>query len=410
MTPGAMTRRVLAMAFDCAGSACSAVVTSAGRVLGRSGRAMTHGQAEVLVPMIRATLAEAGLGFGDLAAIATTLGPGSFTGLRAGLADGARPGAGDGPVLLRVQHARDRGARRVARRTRGAPDRRRHRYAARRFVSADDSMAPASRAARRPWRRFPMPSHCCPTVPSCSTGDATAALHEALRQAGRDATLAAKAGALDVMIVADLAAARLHRARRRRDAAALSPRAGHHAVAGAKAVTTAVEMRRCRLVAAGVAAEIRASGRSRRPGPRSAERAAGTTWRVRIAVAGRRGAPGLHPVPGRCGRGGDPDPCRAARNAPAWAWRALLACGHAERRRPGADAPDAGSLGTERHRRSPSTPAGGIRRSWSAQGLLRRSRRQGRWMPPSWRRSCHRCARPILHQMVEKRPAGIAYK
>ncbi|MGQ0676762.1 MAG: tRNA (adenosine(37)-N6)-threonylcarbamoyltransferase complex dimerization subunit type 1 TsaB, partial [Rhodospirillales bacterium] len=74
------------LAFDCAGAACSVVLWQKGRVLARRAQASRHGQAEILLPMIEAALAEAGLSYGALAAIATTQGPGSFTGLRAGLA------------------------------------------------------------------------------------------------------------------------------------------------------------------------------------------------------------------------------------------------------------------------------------------------------------------------------------
>ena len=47
---------------------------------------MQRGQSERLVPMIGEVMAEAGLGFDALEAVAVTVGPGGFTGVRIGLA------------------------------------------------------------------------------------------------------------------------------------------------------------------------------------------------------------------------------------------------------------------------------------------------------------------------------------
>ncbi len=77
-------RRLLA--FDAAGSACSAALWSDGAVQARRFETMTRGHSERLVPMIEDVMAEAGCDYGSLGAIAVTCGPGGFTGVRIGLA------------------------------------------------------------------------------------------------------------------------------------------------------------------------------------------------------------------------------------------------------------------------------------------------------------------------------------
>ncbi len=74
------------LAFDTAASACSAALWRDGAVLAHRFLAMERGQAEALLPMIEEVMEEAGAAFADLDALAVTLGPGSFTGLRVGLA------------------------------------------------------------------------------------------------------------------------------------------------------------------------------------------------------------------------------------------------------------------------------------------------------------------------------------
>ncbi len=74
------------LALDTATAACSVALWGAGALRARRFAAMTRGHAEALLPMIEETMAEAGLAYADLDAVAVTVGPGTFTGLRVGLA------------------------------------------------------------------------------------------------------------------------------------------------------------------------------------------------------------------------------------------------------------------------------------------------------------------------------------
>jgi tRNA threonylcarbamoyladenosine biosynthesis protein TsaB len=74
------------LAIDTALAACSVAVWDSGRALASESRPMQRGQAEALVPMIDAAMRAAGCGYADLDRVAVTVGPGSFTGIRVGLA------------------------------------------------------------------------------------------------------------------------------------------------------------------------------------------------------------------------------------------------------------------------------------------------------------------------------------
>jgi tRNA threonylcarbamoyladenosine biosynthesis protein TsaB len=74
------------LAFDCSGASCAAAVLVDDRVAAQRFVAMERGQAEALLPMIDAVLREAGVTVSALDLLAVTTGPGSFTGLRIGLA------------------------------------------------------------------------------------------------------------------------------------------------------------------------------------------------------------------------------------------------------------------------------------------------------------------------------------
>lgn len=74
------------LAFDTAQGALSAAIISGERVLAHHFELRTRGHAEELMGVIELVLKEARLSPGDLAALAVTIGPGTFTGLRVGLA------------------------------------------------------------------------------------------------------------------------------------------------------------------------------------------------------------------------------------------------------------------------------------------------------------------------------------
>jgi tRNA threonylcarbamoyladenosine biosynthesis protein TsaB len=77
---------VKVLGLDCTGGACSAAVLAGGRVLAARFAVMERGQSEALMPMIATVLDEAALDLSALDLLAVTCGPGSFTGVRTGLA------------------------------------------------------------------------------------------------------------------------------------------------------------------------------------------------------------------------------------------------------------------------------------------------------------------------------------
>lgn len=79
---------MITLGLDTATSACAVALWDAasGRTLAVRAEMMQRGLAEKLVPMVQETMAEAGIGFADLSRIGVTVGPGTFTGLRVGLA------------------------------------------------------------------------------------------------------------------------------------------------------------------------------------------------------------------------------------------------------------------------------------------------------------------------------------
>jgi tRNA threonylcarbamoyladenosine biosynthesis protein TsaB len=83
---GSGKRAPVVLAFDTAGAACSVAVGCGDALLAYERRDMRHGHAEALLPMIDQTMATTGLTPSDIDIIAASVGPGGFTGIRAGLA------------------------------------------------------------------------------------------------------------------------------------------------------------------------------------------------------------------------------------------------------------------------------------------------------------------------------------
>ena len=73
------------LAFDTSAAHCAAALLLADRIVLRD-EPMQKGQAERLMPMLEEVLAEGGIGWQDLRAIAVGTGPGNFTGVRIAVA------------------------------------------------------------------------------------------------------------------------------------------------------------------------------------------------------------------------------------------------------------------------------------------------------------------------------------
>jgi tRNA threonylcarbamoyladenosine biosynthesis protein TsaB len=77
---------MIVLGLDTCLSSCSVAVFDGERVLASAREVMARGHQERLAPMAQAVMAEAGLRFDELQRIGVTVGPGSFTGLRVGIA------------------------------------------------------------------------------------------------------------------------------------------------------------------------------------------------------------------------------------------------------------------------------------------------------------------------------------
>jgi tRNA threonylcarbamoyladenosine biosynthesis protein TsaB len=74
------------LGIDTSGDACAVALLDGDDVLAERGREMTRGHAEALVPMIMDAIGAAGGSATDIAVVGVAVGPGSFTGIRTGIA------------------------------------------------------------------------------------------------------------------------------------------------------------------------------------------------------------------------------------------------------------------------------------------------------------------------------------
>jgi len=81
-----VSREPIVLALDSAGSCCSVLIATGPTILAVERCDSAHGQAERLLPMVEVVMCKAGLCASALDIVGATIGPGSFTGIRVGLA------------------------------------------------------------------------------------------------------------------------------------------------------------------------------------------------------------------------------------------------------------------------------------------------------------------------------------
>jgi tRNA threonylcarbamoyladenosine biosynthesis protein TsaB len=194
------------LAFDCATIRCSAAVWEDGTVRSHAASDRPHGATQILVPMLDRVLAAAGAGFEAMDRLAVTVGPGHFTGLRAGLAVARGVVLATGlpavavTTLEAVAAATDVAAR-CGRDVIVAIDSKRAEPYLQIF---DDALMAVSEAMACPVDRFlsvPRPDRAL-----LIAGDAGSALAEALQREGRDVVLASGPQQPDAAVVAAIGA------------------------------------------------------------------------------------------------------------------------------------------------------------------------------------------------------------
>ena len=195
------------LGLDSAGSQCAVAVLDGERVASVRAEAMMHGQAERLVPLIAETLAAAAVTPAALDLIAVTTGPGSFTGIRIGLAAArglalatGRPAIGIG--VLDAYAAAVPPPARQARTLIVAVESKRDEFYLQAFTAAGTALAPPAQVHPRDLAAW------LPAGPLLLAGDAAARLQAQL--AGHDFVMAPGAQSVDAVWVARLGRAQVN--------------------------------------------------------------------------------------------------------------------------------------------------------------------------------------------------------
>src|ERR1700722_4210458 len=93
---------MLILSLDSAGSGCSACIWRDGQVVAAAAESMQRGQDRRLMPLILEVMKKANTEFEALDRITVTRGPGSFTGLRIGLAAARGIGLASGKPVIGI--------------------------------------------------------------------------------------------------------------------------------------------------------------------------------------------------------------------------------------------------------------------------------------------------------------------
>src|SRR3984957_2129291 len=93
---------MLILSLDSAGSGCSACIWRDGQVVAAAAESMQRGQDRRLMPLILEVMKKANTEFEALDRITVTRGPGSFTGLRIGLAAARGIGLAAGKPVIGI--------------------------------------------------------------------------------------------------------------------------------------------------------------------------------------------------------------------------------------------------------------------------------------------------------------------